>query len=369
VVWLVYEFVRACFLGAASGHAMVQVFGLLVVEFIAFVAIIMMRPFEGQRLNAIVVYLLGFSKVATVALSAAFDVSFNLARIPTTVIGIVIIFIHGVLTIVVMVAIVVGAISSYMSVMRNREEFKPKKWTGLRERYFKHLDQAEKDVKVAPPPPPEPELPEEPKAPYFSVNSIRRVAKIEDEDPEFVAEIHGDFNASQMSLSGLEGVPEEANGSRSRAPSIHSQVSVSNVPYGARVHRASWSSRDFSDGSLPKRRYTAGSRTSTPMSFDNGMRTPSQPGLNNRYMVSGESILRGPSPLSSRPMTPVMSPPIVSPPAVAESTGNPLARPRSRTSPASHRYSRPQLQTVDSETDVPMSNPNKEASAAGGSSG
>jgi hypothetical protein len=351
VVWLTYEFVRACFLGGASGHAMVQVFGLLVVEFIAFVAIIIMRPFEGQRLNAIVVYILGFSKVATVALSAAFDISFNLARIPATVIGVVIIVIQGILTIVVMIAIVVGAISSYMSVMRNREEFKPKKWAGLRDRYFQHLDRAEKDVKIEPPP--EPEVPEEPKAPYFSVNSIKRVAKIEDEDPDFVAEIHGEFSQSQMSLSGLGGTPEEGVHRRSRAPSIQSQVSMSNIPSGARVHRASWSSRDLSENSLPRRdrRYTAGSRTSTPMSPDTGTRTPSQPGLNSRYMANGENILRGASPLSSRPITPVMSPPILSPPII-DREGSPFARPRSRTSPPAHRYSRPQLTTVDSETDV-----------------
>jgi hypothetical protein len=125
--WLIYEFVRACFYGGAAGHALTQVFGLLVVEFIALVAIILIKPFESSRLNLLMVYLLGFSKVVTVALSAAFDARFGLDRILCTVIGIVIIVIQGVLTICLMLAIVLGAISSYMSLSRyrEREAFKP----------------------------------------------------------------------------------------------------------------------------------------------------------------------------------------------------------------------------------------------------
>lgn len=260
-VWLVYEFVRACFYAGASGHPMTQVFGLLVVEIIAFIAIVIMRPFEGQRLNALVVYLLGFSKVATVALSAAFDVRFNLPRILTTVIGIVIIVIQGVLTIVLLIAIVVGAISSYFSITRNRQEIKPRGWMPYRARYFQHLDRAVTDL---PPPPPAPAVPEEPKEPYFSVTSVRRMAKIEDEDAQFQADIAGDPHASHTSVNLLnrnssrisinnadndENSPYGAGASRdrrsSRAMSIGSQMSHSNVPFGARVHRASWSSKDL----------------------------------------------------------------------------------------------------------------------------
>ncbi|KAK7723297.1 hypothetical protein SLS57_004491 [Botryosphaeria dothidea] len=251
--WLFYEFVRACFLAGASGHAMVQVFGLLVVEFLAFVAIIVMRPFESQRLNAIMVYLLGFSKVATVALSAAFDVRFNIARIPTTVIGIVIIVIQGVLTIILMIAILVGAASSWMSVKRHREteQFRPRNWRNWRERYFAHMDKAMRDLPPEPPapviPPPEPE---EPKEPYFNVSSVRRVAKIEDEDQEFQADIGTDPRGSEMTLNGHGRASEEMTptpAGRKRAPSIMSQMSYTSLPRTARVHRASWSSRDFLD--------------------------------------------------------------------------------------------------------------------------
>ncbi|KAI9682518.1 MAG: hypothetical protein M1829_000311 [Trizodia sp. TS-e1964] len=237
-VWLTYEFVRACFYGGAAGHPLTQVFGLLLVEIIALIVIIAMRPFEGARLNALMVYLLGFSKVATLALSASFDIRFNLDRIITTVIGIVIIVIQGILTIVLLIAIVVGAISSYMSVSRNHEKFKPKSWSGLREKYLKHIEKAAADL-----PPPPPPIPQAPVEPYFSVASVRRCPKIEDEDEEFINEL-GDPTISRQSPLGSPRASPRA----SKAGSMHSTRSNynhSSLPRGARVHRASWSSREF----------------------------------------------------------------------------------------------------------------------------
>lgn len=268
--WTLYEFIRACFYAGASGKPMTQVFGLLVVEFLFFVFILWARPFEGQRLNILVVYLLGFSKVATVALSAAFNVAFNLERITTTVIGIVIIVIQGVLVIVTMIAILVGAFSSYISITRNHEDFRPRRMVGVREKYFHHLDRAATDLPRPPKPEPVEVIPEEPKGPYFSVSSVRRVAKIEDEDPDFVAELsmlHEDPgmeneptpNASYAALPQRSHTPagmEQGESSstplrRSRAVSAASyrsaNASFSNLPRGARLHRPSWSSRDFSD--------------------------------------------------------------------------------------------------------------------------
>ena len=237
VFWLIYEFVRACFYGGAAGQPLTQVFGLLIVEFIALVIIILMKPFEGARLNVLMVYLLGFSKVATLALSAAFDPRFNLPRIITTVIGVVIIVIQGLLTIVLLIAIVIGAISSYMSLTRDREEFSPKSWTSLRNRYFAHINLVATD-RPAPPPPP----PEAPKAPYFNVGSVRRVAKIEDEDEDHIGE-NVDPYSSHMSATG--GTVGSATNRASRAGSMRSNMSHTNLPYGARTHRTSWSSRDF----------------------------------------------------------------------------------------------------------------------------
>lgn len=255
-VWVLYEFIRACFYAGASGHPLTQVFGLLVVEFLAFCGIFWARPFEGQRLNVIVVYLLGFSKVATVALSSAFDVSFNLPRITTTIIGIAIIIIQGILTIATLIAIFVGAISSYFSLTRNRDEIRPKKWMPMREKYFVHLDKAAVDL-----PPPPPPIEEEPKGPYFNVASVQRVAKIEDEDPYFVAEMamqDQDANGSHVALSQISATPgehyasaseEKAQLRRNRAVSRTSMTSMrsGNLPYGARPHRPSWSTRDFQE--------------------------------------------------------------------------------------------------------------------------
>ncbi|TID19474.1 TRP-domain-containing protein [Venturia nashicola] len=264
-IWVFYEFIRAAVLAGASGHPMVQVFFLLVIEFIAFLGIVKLKPFEGQRLNVIVIYILGFSKIVCVALSAAFDVSFNLARIPTTVIGIVIIVIQGLLTVALLICIVLSAISSYFSVTRHREDIKPRRWIPLRERYFKHLDQVVADV----PPPPKPPTPppEEPKGPYFSVNSVKRAPKIEDEDAEFQAEILQDPRMYQTQIGSVYGSSEEVlPGNRaSRALSVGSRFSSTTLPYAARVHRASWSTRDLQDHNRP---YTAG--TGAPLVGEDG---------------------------------------------------------------------------------------------------
>lgn len=245
--WLIYEFVRACFYGGAAGHPLTQVFGLLVVEFIALVAIILMKPFESNRLNLLLVYLLGFSKVVTVALSSAFDPRFGLDRILCTVIGVVIIVIQGVLTICVMIAIVIGAISSYMSLSRyrEREEFKPVAWQDYRERYFTHVDQKATDQ-----PKPRPAIvssPEKPKEPYFQVSAVRREPKIEDEDPDLdILEEEGDGRASIDRAAAGPSI-----GPVSRTQSIRSHRSHSNLPYGAQRHRASWSTLDFQQAQIP----------------------------------------------------------------------------------------------------------------------
>ena len=273
-VWIVYEFVRACFYGGAAGYPMTQVFGLLAVECIALIAIIAMKPFEGARLNALMVYLLGFSKVATLALSAAFDARFNLARIITTVIGVVVIVIQGILTIALLIAIVVGAISSYMSITRDSEDFKPRKWAGMREKYFAHLAQAATDL-----PPPPPPMPEEPKEPYFNVASVRRCPKIEDEDDDLVGDIN-DPSGSRISVTG------GAN-RNSRANSVRSTVSYTNVPFGARVHRASWSSRDFNSW------HEAGNRNSELLSRDGLQSMRSNPSLRESTPVRSRAPSRG----------------------------------------------------------------------------
>ena len=240
-LWLAYEFIRACFYAGAAGQSLTQVFGLLAVEVIALVIIVTLRPFESTRLNALMVYLLGFSKVATVALSAAFDVRFNLARITTTVIGVVIIVIQGILTIVLLIAIFIGAVSSYMSITRNHENFRPKKWTKVRQRYFAHIEKTASDLPAPPLPPPE-----EPEGPYFNVTSVRRNPKIEDEDEDFIGSVH-DHLGSRTSVAGPTSRPHTARPSRTNSMFSHRELSQPGAPFGAHVHRASWSTRDFNN--------------------------------------------------------------------------------------------------------------------------
>lgn len=260
-LWLAYEFVRACFYGGAAGRPMTQVFGLMIVEFIALITIVILRPFEGARLNALMVYLLGFSKLATLALSAAFDIRFNLQRINTTVIGVVIIVIQGILAIFTLIAIVFSAISSYMSVTRDREAFKPRKWEPYRKRYFAHLEKTAPDV-----PPVRPPTPERPKEPYFRVASVRREPKIEDDDPDNI-----NPGSSRSSIG-----PGPAIGGRlgsrvgSRTNSMWSPaISSTNLPYGARAHRMSGSTKDFNSWNEAQH----SNRSSQPMS---GSRMPEQ---------------------------------------------------------------------------------------------
>ncbi|TVY47286.1 putative membrane protein [Lachnellula cervina] len=233
--WVVYQFVRACFIGGARGNPQAQVFGNFVWEIIAFIAIIKINPYEGARNTALAVWMLGISKVVTAGLTIAFLPQFNVARIPTTVIGIIIIIAQGLLTIGLLILIVLGAFSSYMSLTRNREEFKPHGMENIRMKYFGHVEQKATDL-----PPPPPPIPEEPKEPYFSVNTVRRAPKIEDEDtvPDLANLPHP--NASQQSF------PNRQSRANSMAYSMRSaNAGYGNVPFGARVHRASWSSRDF----------------------------------------------------------------------------------------------------------------------------
>lgn len=252
--WVVYQFVRACFIGGGNGTPTVQVIGLFVWEFIAFITIIRMNPFEGARNTALAVYMLGISKVVTAGLSIAFLPQLNVARIPTTVLGVIIIVVQGFLVFGMLILIVLSAISSHMSLSRNNERISPRSLETIREKYFKHLEQKAADLPPSPTP-----APEEPKAPYFNVNTVRREPKIEDDETLADPDLPTAFGASELSLtrgsrsnsiiSNHYPLPPPIAGRASRAPSmatsIRSHASYGNLPYGARAHRASWSSRDF----------------------------------------------------------------------------------------------------------------------------
>jgi hypothetical protein len=280
-VWLVYELIRACLYGGAAGHAMTQVFCLLVVEAIALISMVLVKPFESNRLNVLMVYLLGFSKVATVGLSSAFDARFNLRRITTTAIGIAIIVIQGLLTIALMILIVLGAISSYMSISRNREQFKPRSWARYRTRYFIHIDQRATDRPASGPMTPEsaattPTIPPEP---YFKVASVRREPKIEDEDEDNQLDGPDEYGTSAAPVGEANDRPY------SRTHSLRSRASASNLPYGARRHRSSWSTKDLSQ------LYNEGPQHNTP----SRMSVDSQRDVQSRSRAASQRLSGAPS--------------------------------------------------------------------------
>lgn len=187
-LWLVYELVRASFLGGAANHTMTQVFGLLVLEIISMAYLAWKKPFESRYLNIFVVYILGISKIITLALSATFSPRFGVSRVATTIIGIVIIVIQGLLTICLIVAILAGAVSSYISLTRGGEHG-PFNMDPSRTRQSKNagvitggstpVQALEAGMKITGSTSSRPEQ----LSSSFNVTSVRRVPKIEDEDP------------------------------------------------------------------------------------------------------------------------------------------------------------------------------------------
>lgn len=199
--WVVYEFVRACLYGGASGHALVQVICLLIVEIAACWVVIEMKPYRGQRLNSVMVSLLGLSKVTTLALSSAFDSAFNLRRIPATVVGIIIIIVQALLTIALMISIILSAISTYFSMTRNRLQIKPKKWMPHREKYLSYIIRAAASISSLTFESPSLDMsPDLPDVSYFLVKSVRRMPKIEDDDTAFPSDIMVDPRLPDVSL-------------------------------------------------------------------------------------------------------------------------------------------------------------------------
>ncbi|KAH8907752.1 TRP-domain-containing protein [Coniochaeta sp. PMI_546] len=309
--YLGYQFFRACFVGAAVNSPLAQVYGLLIYEIVAFVIVAILNPFEGARNTALGVWMLGITKIVTTGLSIAFLPELGLDRIIATVIGVVIIVIQGFLAIGVLILIVLGAISTWMSLTRNREECGVEILEGTRVRYFEHLEAKAPDVWR-----PQPskkgkekeaaDVSQEPKEPYFKVQEVRRAPKIEDEDGDVV----GDMEPRPNSSLKLDAAAHPRSGSRqSRPGSGNSFYSVNSLPRGARAHRASWSSKDFAqweasmerpDSSLAQR-LSAG----TP-ALDDGNNTTSTPLIATAANSRRNSLVSTPTGLgSSRPGSPL----------------------------------------------------------------
>ncbi|KAH7075862.1 hypothetical protein BKA63DRAFT_565911 [Paraphoma chrysanthemicola] len=348
-VWLVYEFIRASFLAGASARPLVQVFGLLVVEVVAFLTTIYLRPFEGQRLNIILVYLLGFSKVSATALSAAFDTRYDMPRIPATVIGIVIIIIQSLLTISVLIMIGIGAVTSYFSIMRNRERIRPQRWMSSRQQFFDRIDRQASDIPRSRSTRAEP-VQEIEQEPYFSVNHVRRVPKVEDEDAEFLQEIHYSSMRHFSESSQTQTEARDRPSQRNRSATNQSTISYTALPRAARLHRPSWTSQDFVEA---RRAGRARTLSDTMRSTPDGCSRPASRALPGTQSGSGESVDRHPSPLNadaSRSSTQVSS---AIPRPIAGDRISPSKQRTRQPSIPSRSSSRPPLETRISEEDVP----------------
>ncbi|RKF59240.1 putative membrane protein [Erysiphe neolycopersici] len=232
--WVFYQFIRACLVGGARAHPIGQVIGIFVWEVVALIAMIILNPWEGTRNTVLAVWMLGISKIVTSGLSIAFLPQLHVPRIQTTVIGIFIIITQGLLVISLLIFIVLGAISSYMSLTRSYQQFKPENLKIIRLKYLAHIDDKTKDL---PSLATEKDL-EVPKEPYFSVNHVRREPKIEDETPIPLTSIYNS-NASYTSLTRydlynqVENIPESVesthskNGSPACAPHIKQNTGFS----------------------------------------------------------------------------------------------------------------------------------------------
>ncbi|KAK7973388.1 TRP-like ion channel [Apiospora saccharicola] len=270
VFWMSYQFVRALFIGAAAQSPMAQVFGLFIVDILAMVVISAVNPYEGQRNTAVAVWILGLVKIATTGLSIAFLPELALNRMVATAIGVIVIVIQALLVIAVMILVILGGISSWMSLYRNREYFSSERLEGTRIKYYEHIAKRALDEKAPLPvekkkrskkclskskavdDDEEKAIPKAPSEPYFSVRSVRRMTKIEDEDEENMSVMESTtFNNTNTSSLNVYNANDNATDYTIPYPpplrraSLSSRHSASSLPRAARVHRASWSSRDF----------------------------------------------------------------------------------------------------------------------------
>jgi Transient receptor potential (TRP) ion channel len=205
---------------------------------------------------------------------------YNLNRILTTALGIIIIVIQGFLVIALLILIIIGAFSTYFSITRNKaveeeEAVEDYHWTPsmarwLRQKktqYLPHIQQRATDVPLPPKiklkktpfwekvqkpvlfwkertskirPAAGTEISEQEKKDGFIVNGIRRVPKIEDEDEQ-----DDDQLGTLDEINHIPGGSGSNRTSRANSLGAASVISIGNAPYGARVHRASWSTREF----------------------------------------------------------------------------------------------------------------------------
>jgi hypothetical protein len=217
--------------------------------------------------------------------------------------------IQGFLVIGVLILIILSAISTWMSLTRNREDFGVEALESTRVRYFETLESKAPDVWQ-----PTPskkgkekeaaEVSQEPKEPYFKVQEVRRAPKIEDEDGDIV----GDMEPRPNSSLKLEASARARSISRqSRPGSGNSFYSVSSLPRGARAHRTSWSSKDFAqwEASMERPDSSLAKRLSTGTPVLDDANNTSTPLIVTAASSNRNSRVNTPTGLGSRPTSPL----------------------------------------------------------------
>ncbi len=310
-----YLAIRAAFLGGAVRHPLVQIYGLLIFEILAFAVMVVLSPFEGARNTSLAVWMLSINKITTTGLSIAFLPAFKLDRIIATVIGVIIIVIQGLLVVALMILVVLSCISTWMSLSRNREELGAEHMESTRVRYFEVMEAKAADA-LRPRPIKKNKGKDKEEGftsrePYFSVVSVRREPKIEDEDGDII----DDLDSSQDEVADLNSpaFKESVRVSTraSRANSTGSRFSTNNVTRGTRDHPGSWSSRDFAqidaafdppDKSILAQRL---SHTNSPVDpAANTTPSPTPPRSNSRQSLRKISETRPASPFTPGLNTP-----------------------------------------------------------------
>jgi hypothetical protein len=239
-----YLFCRAAFLGGGWQSPRVQVYGVLAVDILNFFIAVVLAPFEGARNTAMGVWILGICKIITTGISTAFLPGSDVDRPEAAKLGIAVIGIQGLTVAALLVLIVLSALSCWLSLMRNREVIEPDWMEPTRVRYFTSMEKKARD-----------ELPEETVLepnPHFSVVSIQRRPKIEDE-----GEIDSAGQETEQITDGkmIEDEPTTRGRTRerhSRTSSTGPRLSTGSLPRAARPYRASWTSREFGRPSLER---------------------------------------------------------------------------------------------------------------------
>ncbi|EAQ89944.1 hypothetical protein CHGG_06563 [Chaetomium globosum CBS 148.51] len=248
-----YLFCRAALLGAGWQSPHVQVYGVLVLDILNFVLAASLVPFEGARNTAMEVWILSICKIITTGISTAFLPESNTSRSQAAALGIAIIVIQALTVAALLILIILSVISSFLSLMRNREIIDPDWLEPIRVRYFTEMETKARetlfdhDMEIHTPAP----------TPTrgFSVISIQRRPKIEDEDEDITAAaLELGQTPDDSSADNQLRVRRHSHGSHgghSRTSSVRTRLSTGSLPRAARPYRASWSSREFREHCIP----------------------------------------------------------------------------------------------------------------------